>query len=135
MVIGEVDGEAELIRAEHGSQVTLVVNGEMAGQSLQSYVRHRQAGRLHTAGIDVVPYLRLMGADADTVYCQHVMSEQPVLFEDVDTLVLSYGNRSEDHLLRALRDAGLEVHGVGDCLSPRTFEEAVLEGLRIGSSV
>ena len=74
-------------------------------------------------------------ADADTVYCQHVMSEQPVLFEDVDTLVLSYGNRSEDHLLRALRDAGLEARGVGDCLSPRTVEEAVLEGLRIGSTV
>ena len=128
-------GVAELIRDRYRSEVTLAVNGETPGQSLQSYVRHRQAGRLHAAGVVVAPYLRLIGADADSVYCQHVMSEEPVIFEPIDTLVVAYGHRSDDSLLHKLQATGLDVRGVGDCLSPRTVEEAVLEGLRVGSSL
>ena len=73
------------------------------------------------------------GADADTVYLQHVMSGEPVLLEGVDTLVLAYGHRSETALQRELDGRVAELHAVGDCLSPRTAEEAVLEGLRVGT--
>ncbi len=36
-----------------------------------------------------------------------------------------------------LRSAGLQiqVHGIGDCLAPRTVEEAVFEGLQVASAV
>ena len=59
-----------------------------------------------------------------------------VIVDDVASLVLSQGHHSVDGLLRELeaRD-DLEVHGVGDCLAPRTVEEAVLEGLRVGTLV
>ncbi len=39
---------------------------------------------------------------------------------------------------RALETPGAfdgEVHGIGDCLAPRTVEEAVLEGLRVGAAI
>ncbi len=126
-------GVAELLRIGHRCRVRLCVNGEAMGQSLQSYLRHELAGRLHREGVDVLPYLRLRGADADTVYLQHVMTEEPVLLEGVDTLVLAYGHRSETRLLDALDGRIAEVHAVGDCVNPRTAEEAVLEGLRVGS--
>jgi 2,4-dienoyl-CoA reductase-like NADH-dependent reductase (Old Yellow Enzyme family)/thioredoxin reductase len=126
-------GVAEMLRVEHRCKVRLCVNGEAMGQSLQSYVRHELAGRLHREGVEVLPYLRLRGADADTVYLQHVMSGEPVLLEGVDTLVLAYGHRSETALQRELDGRVAELHAVGDCLSPRTAEEAVLEGLRVGT--
>ncbi len=28
-----------------------------------------------------------------------------------------------------------EVHGIGDCLAPRTVEEAVLEGLKVAAEL
>ena len=50
--------------------------------------------------------------------------------------MLSQGHLPVDGLLRELEDRDdLEVHAVGDCLAPRTVEEAVLEGLRVGSLV
>jgi hypothetical protein len=36
-----------------------------------------------------------------------------------------------DSLESDLQSLGLEMHLIGDCLSPRTAEEAVLEGFRV----
>jgi hypothetical protein len=92
-----------------------------------------QAARL---GVDIVPLVRIIGADADSVYFQHVLTDEPVIVDDVAALVLSQGHHSVDGLLRELEQrGGLEVHGIGDCMAPRTVEEAVLDGLRVGSLV
>ena len=127
-------GVAELL-AQSGCAVRLAVNGETAGSALQSYVRHQWAGRLHRLGVEVMPYMRLFGADADTVYLQHVMTGEPHLCEGVDTLVLSTGHRSVDGVSPAFEARGVPVLRIGDCLSPRTAEEAVLEGLRAGTAI
>ena len=62
------------------------------------------------------------------------------MVEDVAALVLAQGQTPEDALLAELEaasddGAGFEVHAVGDVLSPRTIEEAVLEGLRVAIAV
>lgn len=127
-------GLAEKLASE-GCSVTLCVNGEMAGQSIQGYVRQQWAGRLHQLGVKIVPYLRLFGADADTVYMQHVMTGDAILYEETDTLVLAYGHAAELDLYNALEGKIDELHAIGDCLSPRTAEEAVLEGLKVGAEI
>ena len=127
-------GVAEKLAAE-GCEVKLCVNGEMAGQSIQSYVRHQWAGRLHQLGVSVVPYMRLFGADANTVYMQHTMTSEAVLYEDTDTLVLACGHQGQLELFEALEGKIDQLYAVGDCLSPRTAEEAVLEGLKVGSLI
>jgi hypothetical protein len=54
---------------------------------------------------------------------------------ECDSLVLAYGHDSEMDLCNSLEDSGTEVHVIGDALSPRTAEEAVLEGLKVGSEI
>jgi hypothetical protein len=54
---------------------------------------------------------------------------------EMDTLVLAYGHRSETALAAALTGDGLEVHVIGDALAPRTAEEAVFEGLKVGCGI
>ena len=127
-------GIAEKLAAE-GCSVRLYVNGETPGQLLHSFLRHQWIGRLHKLGVQIVPYVRLFGADADTVYLQHVMSEEPVLAENVDTLVLAYGHIGVIDLYDDLQGNIGELHALGDCLSPRSAEEAVLEGLKIGAAL
>ncbi len=127
-------GIAELL-AQNGHSVTLAVNGTMPGQTIQMYVRDAGIGRLHKLGVEMLPYLRLYGADADTVYLQHIMSSEAVLCEGVDTLVLCQGHVPADRLEQQVRQLGIEHHLVGDCISPRTAEEAVLEGFRAGLRV
>jgi hypothetical protein len=53
-----------------------------------------------------------------------------MLIEGVDTLVLAQGSVSEDGLLGELEGYGGIVRPIGDCLAPRTAEEAVFDGLR-----
>jgi 2,4-dienoyl-CoA reductase-like NADH-dependent reductase (Old Yellow Enzyme family)/thioredoxin reductase len=115
--------------AREGSHVRLCVDGETAGQNLQKYLRWHWAGELHKLGVEVVPYARLFGADGDTVYFQHTTSGEPIVCENMDTLVIAQGHQPVTVLEGELAGIDVEVHMVGDCLSPRSAEEAVYEGL------
>jgi 2,4-dienoyl-CoA reductase-like NADH-dependent reductase (Old Yellow Enzyme family) len=122
---------AALLLAQAGHPVTLAVDGYLAGQLLQQYVRDEMLAQAHRLGVQVVTTVRLYGADGDTGYLQHTLSGEPVIVDGVVATVLAAGHRCDDALLLALQsaDGGVPVVGVGDCLAPRTVEEAVLEGL------
>jgi NADPH-dependent 2,4-dienoyl-CoA reductase/sulfur reductase-like enzyme len=121
--------------ARDGCRVRLCVNGIAAGQRLPFYVRDSWVGILHKLGVEVVTYVRLFGADDDSVYFQHMTSGEPVVFEGVDTLVASLGHEPAADLSAALAGYAGEMHVIGDCLAPRTAEEAVLDGLKVASLV
>jgi pyruvate/2-oxoglutarate dehydrogenase complex dihydrolipoamide dehydrogenase (E3) component len=127
-------GIAELLTNE-GCSVDLAVNGTHPGELLPLYVRDNIAAELHRIGVRVTPYARLYGGDSGTVYMQHTTSDQPILFEDVETLVLCLGHEPVDDLGAMLRDLVPEVHIIGDSLAPRTAEEAVYEGLKVASAL
>ena len=116
-----------LVRAGH--QVQLAVNGTHCGENLPLNVRDQLAGELHRLGIPIIPYARLYGCDDSMVYLQHSASGEPMLLEDIDSLVLCQGHQSVDTLGAEL--AGLvPFERIGDCLAPRTAEEAIYEGLK-----
>ncbi|MCZ6642232.1 MAG: FAD-dependent oxidoreductase [Gammaproteobacteria bacterium] len=114
--------------ALNGCSVTLCINGETLAQNLQLYLRTHLAGVMHKLGVQVIPYARLFGANGDTVYFHHNGSGEPILCEGTDTLVLAQGHKSETSLESALQDLAIETHLIGDCLSPRSAEEAIYEG-------
>lgn len=127
-------GLAELL-AQNGHSVRLAVNGYMPGQTIQMYVRDASIGRLHQLGVETIPYTRLFGADEDSVYLQHLMTDEPVICEGVDTLVLCQGHLPQTAVEEMLRRLEIDHLIAGDCVAPRTAEEAVLEGLRAGMEV
>ncbi|MFJ3158108.1 FAD-dependent oxidoreductase [Pseudomonas protegens] len=117
-----------LVRAGH--QVQLAVNGTHCGESLPLYVRDQMAGELHKLAIPIIPYARLYGCDESTVYLQHTASGEPMLLENVDSLVLCQGHQSVDDLGQQLKGL-VPFQRIGDCLAPRTVEEAIHEGLKV----
>lgn len=121
--------------ARDGCRVRLAVAGLMAGQTIPQYVRDHWVGTLHRLGVEVIPYARLYGVDGETAYFQHIASGEAVILEGVDTLVLAQGHHAVSELSEELAGLGLELHEVGDCVSPRTAEEAVLEGLQVGCAL
>ena len=66
---------------------------------------------------------------------EHSASGEPMVFEGIDTLVLSQGHDRVAELEDELVDFAGEVHVIGDALTPRTAEEAVLEGLKAGLAI
>lgn len=127
-------GIAEKLAGE-GVHVRLAVNHHCAAANIQAYIRFETVARLHRLGVEVVPWLRLYGADGRTAYFIHTPSREPVTMEDVDTLVLNTPNLQEDSLAAVLEEMDIPHRLVGDALSPRTAEEAVYEGMLAGLAV
>jgi hypothetical protein len=58
---------------------------------VQMHVRDHLAANLQKLVFKVVPYARLFGADADSVYLHHVTSGAAIIVEEVDTLMTALG--------------------------------------------
>ena len=127
-------GVAEAL-AKAGSSVVLAVNGLHVGEVLPLYVRDDIAAALHRLRVEVRPYARLYGTAGNTVFLQHTPSGEAMEVEGVDTVVLCLGHRPVDDLAGVVERLGIELHMAGDCLAPRTAEEAVFEGLKAGVAV
>jgi hypothetical protein len=119
--------------ASDGAHVRLAVNGIAAGVAIQNYTRDAHLARLHRLGVEILPMMRLYGADASTAYFLHTAAQEPVVLEDVDTIVLACPNAPNDSLTEVAKS--FEHYLIGDCLAPRTAEEAVFEGLKAGMAV
>jgi len=121
--------------AQQGRSVRLAVSGTAAGESLPLYVRDHSAASLHKLGVQVLPYMRLYGSDADSVYLQHVSGGEAVVIEKVDALVLCTGHTPVDELSDTIEDLAIDIRIIGDAASPRTAEEAVYEGLSVAAEI
>jgi 2,4-dienoyl-CoA reductase-like NADH-dependent reductase (Old Yellow Enzyme family) len=116
--------------ASDGCRVKLVVNSALAGEALQIYTRNYYLGRLYRLGVEVVTHARLYGSDGDCVYFQNTLTDEPIIFDAIDTLVLAMGQQAESQLEVELRAAGINPLTIGDCVVPRTAEEAIFEGMQ-----
>ena len=127
-------GVAEKLALD-GCRVQLAFNGAQLGESLMQYMRDHAAARMFDLGVALHSYARVYGVDSDTVFLEHAMARKPIVCEGVDTLVTALGHVSVDGLEAELAGLGLELRMAGDCLTPRTAEEAVLEGMKAGCAV
>ncbi len=133
-----------LMLATAGRRVTLASNGYSPGFRLQQYVRDATIAALSRARVEILPLTRPFGYDGSAVFLQHTLTEEAVIVEDAVALVLAAGHVADasfyDELaarddLRSAAGNPILVHAIGDCLAPRTVEEAVLEGLRVASAI
>lgn len=127
-------GVAEKL-ARSGSRVRLCVDGEMAGQNLQKYLRWHWIGQLHKLGVEIIPYARFFGAGGNSACFMHSLSGEAVECDGMDTLVIAQGHRPVTDLEDALQGSDFRIHTAGDCRSPRSAEEAVFEGMAVARAL
>ena len=128
-------GLAELL-ARQGCHVRLACNGMVPGQTVNQYVRDNWLGILHKLNVETLTHLRLHGIDSEDAYFQHTLSGEPVILNDVDTLVTAFGAGSSNTLEKDLKNNfHSKLHVIGDALSPRTAEEAILDGLKTSTAI
>ena len=89
--------------------------------------------RLNRLGVTIKTYHRLFGADGDTVYFHHASSGDPIAIENIETLVLSQGHERVATLEADASALGIMTSIIGDALTPRTAEDAVLDGLKLST--
>ncbi len=127
-------GVAEKL-ARAGHYVRLLSGGCVAGESIQAIVRDHWIGVLHQLGVEMIPYARFYGGVDGSAFFQHMTGGEAMVFEDVDTIVSCYASQANHDCDWIAEIDGLNVSLIGDAISPRTVEEAVLEGLRLGRSI
>jgi pyruvate/2-oxoglutarate dehydrogenase complex dihydrolipoamide dehydrogenase (E3) component len=118
---------AELLAAA-GNAVTLAVASVAVGEMVHQYRRNLYLQRLYRAGVSILQHQRLAGASATQVELTNVFAAEQVTHVEADLLVLALGRVPADGLAQILAEAGFRIEEAGDCLSPRSIEEAVLEG-------
>ena len=118
---------AELL-AGAGNEVTLAVASVAVAEGLHQYARALYLERLYRAGVRIAHHLELVGAERGAVVFRNVFSRSEEIDLPAQVLVLALGRVPVDELGRELSAHGLSVAEVGDCLGPRSLEEAILEG-------
>jgi 2,4-dienoyl-CoA reductase-like NADH-dependent reductase (Old Yellow Enzyme family)/thioredoxin reductase len=120
--------DAAEVLAAAGNEVTLAVASVTVGETIHQYRRNLYLQRLYRAGVPIVQHYALVRASDGEVELSNVFASEIRMSLAADLLVIAQGRVPEDGLGPALREAELEVEEAGDCLSPRSFEEAILEG-------
>ena len=126
---GDASGlaSAELL-AVAGAEVTLAVGSAAFGESIHQYQRNLYAQRLYRAGVQIEHHLELAGGGPGGVLFRNLFAPELETVLPADLLVLACGRVPERGLAEELAALGLPVAEAGDCLSPRSAEEAILEG-------
>ena len=125
---------AELLDRE-GADVTLVFASVTAGEALHQYQRNVYLERLYRAGVRLEHHLELAGVDDGAVRFRNVFAPELEQAFGADTLVLALGRVPAGELAARLAGRGLAFELVGDCATPRSLEEAILEGTQAAQRI
>jgi 2,4-dienoyl-CoA reductase-like NADH-dependent reductase (Old Yellow Enzyme family)/thioredoxin reductase len=118
---------AELL-AGLGYEVTLAVASVAVGESLHQYTRNLYLETLYRAGVRVEHHLELVDRRPGQAVFRNVFVPELEVVLPADTLLLAAGRVPLDGLAAELSGLDLAIEEAGDCRSPRSLEEAILEG-------
>lgn len=125
-------GTAEFL-ADQGKKVHVLVPALFQGAQLgplQDLFLARQ--RLVGKGVTCTPDIAVLEIQGTIAKGLNVYSNEMIDFEGYDTIVLAAGNASDDALYFALKGQVKELYRIGDCVSPRKTDMAIVEGHRVG---
>jgi 2,4-dienoyl-CoA reductase-like NADH-dependent reductase (Old Yellow Enzyme family)/thioredoxin reductase len=91
--------------------------------------------RLFRKGVELTAHHDLRDVREGTVTLFNYYNQRERRIEGVDQVVVVISPRPNDALLQPLREAGFDVHAVGDCVAPRDIEYATYEGHRVARLV
>ncbi len=120
--------DAAEVLAAAGRRVTLAVASLAVGEAVHQYRRNLYLQRLYRAGVTILHHLELESVTGDAARLRNVFAPERIETVRADAVVLALGRAPEESPAAALTAHGIRVEEAGDCRSPRSLEEAVLEG-------
>ncbi|MED0673326.1 FAD-dependent oxidoreductase [Aneurinibacillus aneurinilyticus] len=121
--------EAAIFLAEKGHKVTLISAKLHIGQEVHQYLRNEYLKKLYQLKIDLRPHYDFGGIQDDRVIIRNLFTYDKDELTAWDTVVLSLGRVPNTELYEQVKHLAPVVHQIGDCLAPRTLEEATYEGM------
>jgi len=119
--------------ADQGKKVDMVTSDLFVGIELAPlgdlYLTRQ---RLLQKGVTFTTDVVIDEIDGSKVKARDIYTNEPILFEGYDTIVLDMGNMVDDLLYRQLKGEMKSCYRAGDCVAPRGIDMAILEGRKLG---
>lgn len=116
--------DAAEVLAAAGKEVTLAVSSVAIGELVHQYRRNLYLQRLYRAGVRILHHHELESTGEREARLRNVFARELVTTVAADAVVLALGRVP----VEAAPPPGVPFERAGDCLAPRSLEEAVLEG-------
>jgi 2,4-dienoyl-CoA reductase-like NADH-dependent reductase (Old Yellow Enzyme family) len=129
----EACGTAEFL-LERGHRVEFVTPLSAAGVDLEPSNAALFYQRVRRHGMTITVHTDLAAIGERSVTLADVHTAETCERQDVDTVVLVIGRRSNTALLASL-PAGLPAFAIGDCRAPRLLQHAIADGDAIGRTL
>ncbi len=119
--------------ADQGKKVDMVTSDLFIGIELAPvgdlYLTRQ---RLLQKGVTFTADVVIVEIDENRVKARDIYTNEPILIQGYDTIVLDMGNTADDDLYRQLKGRVKDIYRAGDCVAPRGIDMAILEGRRVG---
>ena len=123
------------ILLDNGNRVEMTTTAPYAGSNLQPLVWRKIYERLLNKGLAVSAFTELVRLGEGSVTLRSTVTGREETREGVDMVVFADTRRALDGLYKQLKGRVSELYAVGDCLAPRTVEQAMYEGHSVGRRI
>jgi len=131
---GELVGcETAEFLAEKGKSVTVTRRGPEVATGVGPVLRPPFLDRLSSKGVTLLPGVKYNEVTPQGLSVTTKEGETKLI--EADTIVLAAGARSNMKLYEELKGKALEVHVIGDCVEPRTIQEAIADGFSLALEI
>jgi 2,4-dienoyl-CoA reductase (NADPH2) len=120
--------------AAAGLKVTYVTAARSIGASIPHESIQPLLNRLGSSGVRFMILHQIVGGNARNIRIRNVLNGEEIAVE-ANLLVMDAGRRQEDHLVKELMGTTVEMHSIGDCVSPRRISNAIFEGHKVARKI
>ena len=125
--------EVALELSENGCSVTIVEQLPEIGVPIEAMTKKIIIKRLKRNNVRILTGHRLSRITEEGAFVAD--KEGNELFLEGDRIIIAIGNRPDNSLFNRVKQLGVEVYQIGDCLEVRSAKEALYEGALIGRSI
>lgn len=130
---GATGCEVALHLAENGSPVHLVEQLPRIGSNIESVTKKVILKKLAENNVRIITGARVISIEPNGVVVAD--SDEKKTFIEGERVVFTTGNRADEELYHQVKDLGLEVYRLGDCMKPRNAKAAIYEAVKISTMI
>jgi NADPH-dependent 2,4-dienoyl-CoA reductase/sulfur reductase-like enzyme len=130
---GATGCEVALELSERGVFVTIVEQLPNIGAQVEAITKKIILERLRKNSVRILTEHRLSKVSEKGIFVTDKNGNE--LFLEGDNVIIAVGNRPNNSLFDQVKQLGIEVYQIGDCLEVRSAKEAIYEGACIGMAI
>ncbi len=127
-------GTAEFL-VNRGKRVDIITPYFDVGQDLHDANVVTTYSRILDKGVTLIPNTEIKKIQVNAVTIANVYTQETKEIKNVDTVVMSVGNRSDRELYNSLKGKVKELYCIGDCVAPRLIQQAIVEAEELGRRI